>query len=74
MREISELEKLVSELRGVWFSASAENRADWNAVAKHVQRMVVEAKIEEVKSWQSIPGWARCERITELTKRLEELK
>ena len=82
IQEMSELEKLAFELYSLPGAPLEWKKIDddmlikhgFMKIAKHVQRLMVEARIEEVKSWESMPFWARQERITELTEQFKEMK
>lgn len=42
--------------------------------AKHVQRLILQARIEELKSAMTSGGFGRIMRLEELTKQLESIK
>ena len=75
MQEMTKLEKLQEELY------EALSYDDWKALAKHVQRMVLEARLDELevihRECDLADGdfsFAKDERLAELNKQLEALK
>ena len=83
MQKMSELEKLVTEMQDIWFNRPLDVHTSWLIVAKHVQRLVLKARIKDL-IWSLEPNKNKTmledpyslveERIAELTKQLEELQ
>ncbi len=82
MQEMSELEKQLEELlleKLDTVSCYKMSDAILKNIAKHIQRMVVEARLNELEViHEKMDGgdfsFAKEERIAELTKQIEEMK
>ena len=77
MQEMTELEKLTRELKDAW----CEKCDGWEAVAKRVRRIVLEARIKELEvihgKMDEAEGdfsFAKYERLAELKQQLEGMK
>lgn len=62
------------DLKALWDSSNLYGDDRWIWMSKHVQRLILEARIEELNTMSTDYLLARSSRIAELQKELEGLK